>query len=101
MTKERPPKKEALRIGHRGACGNAPENTLRSIAQAVALGCDLVEADVQRTKDGHLRLLHDARVDLTANGKGLVAELHLEDLRKLDAGGGKKLPTLEEAREAA
>jgi len=93
MTKERPPKKEALRIGHRGACGHAPENTLRSIAQAVALGCDLIEVDVQRTKDGHLVLIHDARVDRTTNGKGLVAEMNLEDLRKFDAGGGQKIPT--------
>jgi glycerophosphoryl diester phosphodiesterase len=101
MTKERPPKKEVLRIGHRGACGHAPENTLRSIAQAIKQGCDLVEVDVQRTKDGHLVLIHDLRVDRTTNGKGLVAEMNLEDLRKFDAGGGHKIPTLEEALEAA
>src|SRR5438034_591433 len=68
MTKERPPKKEALRIGHRGACGHAPENTLRSIAQAVALGCDLIEVDVQRTKDGHLGLADpEARIIVLLN----------------------------------
>ncbi|MGH7208156.1 MAG: glycerophosphodiester phosphodiesterase [Nitrospiraceae bacterium] len=101
MTKERPPKKGVLRIGHRGACGHAPENTLRSIAQAIALGCDMFEVDVQRTKDGHLVLIHDPRVDRTTNGKGLVAEMDLEELRTLDAGGGQKIPTLEEALQAA
>ena len=101
MTKERPPKKRVLRIGHRGACGHAPENTLRSIDQAIRLGCDMVEVDVQRTKDGHLVLIHDLHVDRTTNGKGLVAEMDLEELRTLDAGGGQKIPTLEEALQAA
>jgi len=61
----------------------------------------MIEVDVQRTKDGHLVLIHDLRVDRTTNGKGLVAEMDLEDLRKLDAGGGERIPTLEEALEAA
>jgi glycerophosphoryl diester phosphodiesterase len=96
MAKERPGKK-LLRIGHRGACGHAPENTLASIEQAIALGCDFAEVDVQRTADGSLVLLHDSDVDRTTDGKGLVAEINLEDLQQLDAGGGQKVPTLEEA----
>jgi glycerophosphoryl diester phosphodiesterase len=100
MAKESPTHK-VLRIGHRGACGHEPENTLASIERAIALKCDLTEVDVQRTADGSLVLLHDERVDRTTNGKGPVAEMHLEEVRKLDAGRGQKIPTLEEALKAA
>lgn len=99
MAKESPTNK-VLRIGHRGACGHAPENTLASIDRAISLRCDLAEVDVQRTADGSLVLLHDERVDRTTDGKGLLAEMELEDIRKLDAGG-QKIPTLEEALHAA
>ncbi len=96
MVKESPARK-ALRIGHRGACGHAPENTLASIERAIALGCALTEVDIRRTADGALVLLHDERVDRTTNGQGLIAEMTLEDIRKLDAGGGQTIQTLEEA----
>jgi len=97
MAKESPSTKKVLRIGHRGAAGHAPENTLASIQKAVELACDLVEVDVRRTKDGHLVLLHDERVDRTTNGKGTVAEMTLKVLQTLDAGGGHRIPTLQEA----
>jgi len=100
MAKESPAR-TILRIGHRGACGHAPENTLASIEQAIALRCDLTEVDVRRTADGSLILLHDERVDRTTNGKGAVAEMDLEDVRKLDAGEGQTIPTLEEALRTA
>jgi glycerophosphoryl diester phosphodiesterase len=96
MAKERPASK-TLRIGHRGACGHAPENTLASIERAISFACDLAEVDVRRTADGTLVLLHDERVDRTTNGQGLAAEMMLLDIRKLDAGGGQTIPTLEEA----
>lgn len=96
MAKESPNRK-VLRIGHRGACGHAPENTLSSIEHAIALGCVLAELDVQRTADGSLILLHDERVDRTTNGQGFIAQMTLADIRKLDAGGGQTIPTLEEA----
>jgi len=99
MAKESPANKP-LRIGHRGACGHTPENTLASIEQAIALGCAFTEVDVQRTADGSLILLHDERVDRTTDGKGLLAEMELEDIRKLDVDG-RKIPTLEEALHAA
>lgn len=89
-----------LRIGHRGACGRAPENTLASIEQAIACGCALTEVDVRRTADGQLVLLHDESVDRTTNGNGLVAEMALEDVRKLTCGG-QPVPTLAEALHAA
>lgn len=56
-----------LRIGHRGAAGYEPENTLCSIERAITHCVDFVEFDVQRTRDGYLVLLHDKRVDRTGN----------------------------------
>jgi glycerophosphoryl diester phosphodiesterase len=90
-----------LRIGHRGAAGYAPENTLASIEKAISLDLDLVEVDVQRTRDGHLVILHDERVDRTTNGTGLVSEIPLRSLRKLDAGVGQCIPTLLDVLQAA
>ena len=88
-----------LRIGHRGAAGHAPENTLLSIRKAMALGADMVELDVRRTQDGHLILLHDERVDRTTNGRGAISEMTLNVVRRLDAGEGERIPTLKEVLE--
>jgi len=85
-----------LRIGHRGAAGHAPENTLPSIEKAISLGADLVEIDVQRTNDGHLVIIHDPKVDRTTNGAGLVASMSLSALRDLDAGAGQCIPTVQD-----
>jgi glycerophosphoryl diester phosphodiesterase len=100
MTKESPTS-TILRIGHRGACGHAPENTLASIEQAIVLRCALTEVDIQRTLDDELVLLHDERVDRTTNGRGRVADLTLPDIRTLDAGGGESPPTLDDVLKAA
>ncbi|MDF0674097.1 MAG: glycerophosphodiester phosphodiesterase family protein [Nitrospira sp.] len=100
MEKESP-NQRMLRIGHRGACGYAPENTLASIERAIELRCAFTEVDIQRTSDDELVLLHDERVDRTTNGHGLVSDLTLSDIRKLDAGDGQRVPTLEEALRAA
>ena len=89
--------RKLLRIGHRGAGGHAPENTLAALEQAIRLGVDLVEFDVQRSSDGALVLVHDRTVDRTTNGKGIVESLPLSVLRGLDAGGGERIPLLEEA----
>jgi len=61
------------------------------------LGVDAVELDVRRTKDGEVVVIHDAEVDRTTNGKGLVSELTLEEIKKLVTDKGEKIPTLEEA----
>lgn len=90
-----------LRIGHRGAAGYAPENSLVSIQKAITLGVDLVEVDLRRTRDGRLVLLHDERVNRTTNGIGHVADMTLDQVQKLDAGDGQRIPTLEEALQAA
>lgn len=85
-----------LRIGHRGARGHAPENTLKAIEAGIRTGADLVELDIQRTADGALVVMHDKRVDRTTNGTGCVTRMSLEELRRLDAGEGERIPTLEE-----
>ena len=95
------PNGKILRIGHRGACGHAPENTLASIKRAITLRCSLTEVDIRRTADDELILVHDERIPPTMNGRGLVSEITLEEIRKLDAGGGQTVPTLEEALRAA
>jgi glycerophosphoryl diester phosphodiesterase len=78
--------------GHRGALGSEPENTLRSFAHAVRVGCDEVELDLRVTLDGRLVVLHDATVDRTTDGSGEVAELTLDEVRALDAGCGEQVP---------
>lgn len=83
-------------IGHRG-CAYEPENTLRSVKKAVDLGVDGVEIDVRRCKSGEIIIIHDNKVDRTTNGKGYVKDFALGELKRLDAGKGEKIPTLEEA----
>jgi glycerophosphoryl diester phosphodiesterase len=90
-----------MRIGHRGAAGHAPENTLAAIQKGIALGVNFVEIDVRRTADGVLVVLHDATVNRTTNGKGRVDRMCLRDIKKLDAGDGEHIPTLEEVFKVA
>lgn len=73
-------------VGHRGACGHAPENTLASMRQAAAFGVRWVEFDVHLSRDGVPVLLHDDTLDRTTNGHGPVAKVDWEDLKQLDAG---------------
>lgn len=84
-----------LLIGHRGAAGLEPENTLRSFLRAAELGVAAVELDVRRC-GGELIVLHDDSVDRTTNGKGALADFTLESLRNLDAGQGERIPLLAE-----
>ena len=93
--------RRVLRIGHRGAAGHAPENTLAAIQKGIALGVDFVELDVRRTADGGLVILHDATVNRTTDGKGRDDRLSLRDIEKLDAGNGEHVPTLEEVLKIA
>ena len=86
-----------IKIGHRGAPGYEPENTLKSFAKAVELGAGMVEFDIQLTKDKQLVVMHDTTVDRTTNGSGRVSRLTLARLKELDAGQGEKIPTLKEA----
>lgn len=84
-----------LCIGHRGARGHAPENTLLSIDTGIRLGADMIEFDVQRCED-QLVVIHDPRLERTTNGKGRVEDARFDYLRGLDAGQGQQVPTLQE-----
>ena len=83
-------------MGHRGAPADEPENTLRSFSRALAVGVAAVELDVQLTKDGRLAVIHDETLDRTTNGRGPVGDFTLAELKKLDAGQGEPVPSLEE-----
>ena len=89
---------------HRGAKDTHPENTITAFKEAVRLGVQMIELDVQLTKDGYLVILHDNTVDRTTNGTGKINDLTLEEVKKLDAGSWKspdfkeeRIPTLKEA----
>jgi glycerophosphoryl diester phosphodiesterase len=83
-------------MGHRGAAALEPENTLLSISRAMEIGVDAVEVDVHLTKDKDLVVIHDPTVDRTTNGTGPVRSHSLRELKKLDAGKGERIPTLQE-----
>ena len=84
------------RVGHRGAPGEFPANTLRSFQRAVALGCAMVECDVRQAADGVLVLAHDADVT-DAQGRTYAAGEHDSGfLRSLDLGSSEGVPTLAE-----
>lgn len=85
-----------LRIGHRGAAGHAPENTLISFKKAIELGCDMVEFDVYRCKSGEIVVIHDKDLARTTDGSGLVEDKSFLDLQKCNAGNGEHIPTLNE-----
>lgn len=88
-----------LCIGHRGARGHEPENTLRSIRRALELGADGVEVDVYFS-GGNLVVIHDETLERTTNGTGRVEEKSFDYLRSLDAGRGEKIPALREVFDA-
>lgn len=98
-----PKDKNVLVIAHRADWRNSPENSIAAINNAIELGVDIVEIDVQKTKDGHLIIMHDEKVDRTTNGKGYVKDYTLDSLKKLFLRNGMgrvtyhKVPTLEEA----
>ena len=85
----------ALCIGHRGARGHVPENTLASFEYAISLGCDWIELDVY-AHEGELIVIHDDDLDRTTNGSGPHSNLSFDALRALDAGNGEQIPTLNE-----
>lgn len=86
---------EFVVIGHRGAAGLEPENTLRSFARAIQLGVDAIELDVY-SKDGNLIVIHDDTLDRTTNGRGPLTAARFAEIRALDAGKGERVPILEE-----
>src|SRR5215471_12590471 len=90
-------------VGHRGAMGYCPENTLASFERGLELGADWIELDVHLSRDGQLIVIHDETLDRTTSGHGLVRDHTLAELKRLDAGAwfgaeyaGQRIPTLDE-----
>lgn len=90
-------------FAHRGDRGYFPENTLPAFESAVKLGADGIELDVHLSKDDQLIVMHDEKIDRTTDGKGLIQNYTLEELKEFDAGGwyeprfkNTKVPTLKE-----
>lgn len=83
-------------MGHRGAAALEPENTLLSIGRAIEIGVNAVEIDVRLSKDKEIVVIHDSTVDRTTDGTGPVCSFTVDELKKLDAGKGQRIPTLQE-----
>jgi glycerophosphoryl diester phosphodiesterase len=86
-------------IAHRGASGLAPENTLKAIRLALALGAEAIEIDVQLA-DGELWVFHDRRLERCTDGSGVLTAQSRAYLASLDAGEGEGIPTLWQLMEA-
>lgn len=88
---------------HRGDSANAPENTLAAFARALALAVPSIELDVHPARDGVLMVIHDDTVDRTSDGAGVVGDMTVDELRRLDVGAkfgppfiGEMIPRLSE-----
>lgn len=95
--------KDILVVAHRGDWRYAPENSIAAIENAIKIGVDIVEIDIQKTKDGHLILMHDNTLDRTTTGKGKVSDWNLDSIKTLKLRNGiaiktiHTVPTLREA----
>ena len=90
------PDPDTLVIGHRGAMGIEPDNTMRGINRALDLGVDGVEIDIRETSDGELILMHDPVLNLATDGHGFVEETPYHKIRELDVEG-EPIPRFDEA----
>lgn len=96
-------KSNIMVIAHRGAAGEAPENTLGAFALGLEQGCTGIELDVHLSKDGEIIVCHDATLDRTTDLKGEIRKMTVEELKRADAGSwynekfaGERIPLLEE-----
>jgi len=102
-----PTSKQVLVVAHRGDWRNHPENSIRAIESAIAMGVDVVEIDLKKTKDGVLILMHDATIDRTTSGHGKPADYTWAELQGLtlknEHGGPtrQRIPTFEECMKTA
>ena len=94
--------KKFLVIAHRGASNYAPENTMAAFKMAYQMKADMIELDVQLSKDGIPVVFHDAKLNRHSNGAGLLSSFTFDELQQLDAGKwfsvefmGEKIPSLE------
>ncbi len=82
-------------IAHRGASAYRPENTMAAYELAIEQAADMIEVDLHRTRDGAVVVAHDAGLE-RIGGRGEIGEATLAEVRALDAGGGQRVPTLDE-----
>jgi glycerophosphoryl diester phosphodiesterase len=100
-------KSSVIVVAHRGDWRYAPENSIAAIEHSIAVGVDVVELDLQLTKDSVLILMHDNKLDRTTTGKGAISEWTADSIKTLQMKNGcglktiHKVPTLEEALLAA
>jgi glycerophosphoryl diester phosphodiesterase len=94
---------KVLVIGHRGAMGHAPENTIASFQKGYEMHADIIELDIHLSKDGELVVMHDGDVRRTTKGRGHIKDMTLEEIKSLDAGShfgsafkAERVPTLSE-----
>jgi glycerophosphoryl diester phosphodiesterase len=85
-----------LKIGHRGAAGYEPENTLVAFQKALEMDVEGIELDVHLSSDGHLIVIHDETIDKTTNGNGFVNALSLSELKSFRTEKEQQIPTLGE-----
>ncbi len=94
------PARDVVWVAHRGGIvPGYPENTLKAFRHAIRSGAQVLEIDLRATKDGHLVVIHDRTLERTTNGRGLVCARTLAELKRLDAGGGERIPSYQEALE--
>lgn len=85
--------KSILVAAHRADWRNNPENSIAAVKSAIAMGVDIIEVDVKKTKDGQLVIMHDYTLDRTTTGKGRVEDYTLDTLKTLYLRNGYRLPT--------
>lgn len=85
-----------LKIGHRGAKGYEPENTLMAFQKAIDLKIDGIELDVHLSSDGKIMVIHDETIDRTTNGKGSVNKLSFQEIKAFRIENQFEIPTLTE-----
>jgi glycerophosphoryl diester phosphodiesterase len=100
--------RRVVAIAHRGEHLHHPENTIPAYQEAIRLGADFIEVDVQTTADGKLVLSHDGTVNRCTNGQGKISEMTFEQVEALDAGiktapefAGTRIPTFAEVLDLA
>jgi glycerophosphoryl diester phosphodiesterase len=100
--------RHVVAIAHRGEHLHHPENTVPAFEEAIRLGADFIEVDVQTTADGKLVLSHDGTVDRCTNGKGRISEMTFDQVETLDAGvksggefAGTRIPTFDQVLDLA
>lgn len=90
-------------MAHRGLSADAPENTLYAFSDAISVGADFIELDVQQTRDGVLVVMHDSNLKRTTGVNKDIWDVDYVDIQDLDAGSwfdpayaNARIPTLEE-----